>query len=148
MSIVQKYLSKDFWMKSKNFEEGQNYFWTCRCIILVHFQYGLKFELTTLFFIGIVPAVIDTIALIIRRNTFSKIDTSELWWRTLDWNGGKGLHQRFVTSKVEILLEQRDVAYLSLSKIWENLNFSRERNISLLQNYFYFKKYCRILLSQ
>ena len=32
-------------------------------------------------------------------------------------------------SKVEVILEQRQVAFLSPSKIWENLNFSRESQI-------------------
>ena len=31
--------------------------------------------------------------------------------------------------KVEIILEQREVAFLSLSKIWENLNFSTKIQI-------------------
>ena len=41
------------------------------------------------------------------------------------------LEDFFVLSsvKVEIFLEQREVAFLSPSKIWENLNFSTEIKI-------------------
>ena len=46
-------------------------------------------------------------------------------------------------SKVELFLEQREVAFLSPNKIWENLNFSTE--IQIFTNYyFYFTWHPRI----
>ena len=46
----------------------------------------------TVFFIWIVPTVIVTITYIRRWNTFSRIGTSELCWKTLNWNRGEWLH--------------------------------------------------------
>ena len=40
-----------------------------------------------------------------------------------------GLPGDLVSNKVEIILEQREVGFLSPSKICENLNFSREIQI-------------------
>ena len=45
----------------------------------------------TFIFIWIVPAVIVTITFIRRWNTFSRIGTCELCWRTLNWNGEERL---------------------------------------------------------
>ena len=46
----------------------------------------------TFIFIWIVPAVTVTITSIKRWNTFSRIGTCELCWRTLNWNRGERLH--------------------------------------------------------
>ena len=43
-------------------------------------------------FIWVVPTVIVTIPSFRRWNTFSRIGTFELCWRTLYWNGGQRLH--------------------------------------------------------
>ena len=45
----------------------------------------------TFIFIWIVPAVTVTITSIKRWNTFSRIGTCELCWRTLNWNRGEKL---------------------------------------------------------
>ena len=64
-------------------------------------------------FIWVVPTVIVTVPSFRRWNTFSRIGTFELCWRTVYWNGGERLHA----------LNSNDFISLTKSQKCKNLTF-------------------------